>query len=115
MFFFGFGLSLYRPLGSAGGFDPADARLRWQPPAQVNPTAITLTNGYNAITLAPWEDAIITSSALGNVGSDVEVTGGRHVRFVKTARRGRINVKQLSGSVLHPQNASAFHQRANLL
>lgn len=80
-------------------FDPAVSTLRWAPPAQTSPNSYSAGTGFYAVTLGDTEDAIITSSAQGNVGSDFEVTGGRHVRLIGVSRRGRITVKNNKGSI----------------
>lgn len=99
--------------------NPGDTRLRWAPPAQTSPTIITLaTDGFFDNSVTAWtntsgngrangprvfaddEDVIIYGkTAIATNGSQMEIKGGRHVRFIGAHRRGRLMWKDQTGSV----------------
>jgi hypothetical protein len=63
--------------GRIGGL----SKLRWAPPAQVNPTKYTLTTGFQEIKAGPEEDVLITSTGVTKTGK-LLISGGRHVRVI---------------------------------
>lgn len=76
------------------------SKLRWAPPAQSSPTAVTLPVGFFSQTYGDNEDVIITGhGAIRTDNSDVSITGGRHVRIMGGHFRGRLTVTGVTGSI----------------
>jgi hypothetical protein len=81
--------------------------LRWSPPTQTSPTAISVPTTGLSRTLGTSEDAILTfpsSPVTGQVG----ITGGRHIRIIggkmvetrtTTSQKYQILVRECRGSV----------------
>lgn len=87
------------------GLTTEDSRPLWSPPAQSNPTVVTLGTGFSSNTFAANEDAIVHLPASLKTSQTI-ISGGRHVRIIggKQNRAGSaqgtvISVNNNNGSV----------------